>query len=240
MEPEITDGNNWLNTVLGVAPLEQVTTSPIDARLNGHPFIEFLNQIQFDETGADFSSVALVNNAFVNFHGEITNETLLKSYPFYNLIAKVNVTGNDLYEVMEFNLQYLEVNAQGNIDVNPEYVVPKPRHYNFDVYSGMTTTVDMTQPVGQRVTSIVDDRTGKMLDKNATYSVALSQYRAVGGGDFKWYGKEKIESISNIDIATLMKEALSTYSQEKWDYINSNYQHLTWEPKLNIADMNNP
>ncbi|MGO1492675.1 MAG: bifunctional metallophosphatase/5'-nucleotidase [Ruoffia tabacinasalis] len=240
MEPEITDGNNWLNTVLGVAPLEQVTTSPIDARLNGHPFIELLNQIQFDETGADFSSVALVNDAFVNFHGEITNEILLKSYPFYNLIAKVNVTGNDLYEVMEFNLQYLEVNAQGNIQVNPEYVEPKPRHYNFDVYSGMTTTVDMTQPVGHRVTSIVDNRTGEKLDKNATYSVALSQYRAVGGGDFKWYGKEKIESISNIDIATLMKDALSTYSQEKWDYINSNYQHLKWEPKLNVADMNNP
>lgn len=239
MQPEITEGNTWLNTVLGVAPLNQVANNPLEARIKGHPFIEFLNQIQFDETGADFSSVALVNDAFVNFHGEITNEVLLKSYPFYNLIAKVNVMGKDLYEVMEFNLEYLIVNSQNQIDVNPEYIQPKPKHYNFDVYSGMTTTVDITQPVGRRVKSIINDQTGELIDEQATYSVALSQYRAVGGGDFKWYGKEKIESISTVDIATIMKEALKDYSEDRWNQINSDYQHVAWEPYLELADMSN-
>lgn len=239
MEPELTEGNQWLQTVLGVAPLKQVADSPLEARVKGHPFIEMLNQIQLDETQADFSSVALVNDAFVHFHDEITNEILLKSYPFYNLIAKVNVTGEELYQVMEFNLEYFVVNDQGEISVNPEYILPKARHYNYDLYSGMQTIVDMTQPFGQRVKGIINEKTGKLINKKAMYSVALSQYRAVGGGNFKWFKKDKIEFITKTDIATLIKGALREYTPEKWEMINTHYQHVIWQPELPFENMAN-
>lgn len=236
MEPEITEGQDWLSTVLGVAPLKQTATSPLQARVDGHPFIELLNQIQFEETQADFSAVALVNDAFVNFHGEITNEILLKSYPFYNLISKVNITGEDLYNVLEFDLEYFVVNDDGLIEVNQDYIIPKAKHYNYDLYSGMTTIVDITQPFGQRVKGIINSNTGQLINKQATYSVALSQYRSVGGGNFKWFTKDKIESISTVDIATLIKAALKDYTKEKWDQINTDYQHVAWQPIVNISD----
>lgn len=233
MEPELSQGGEWLHTVLGEAPLDQTATDPLQARLNGHPFIEMLNQIQLDETGADFSAVALVNDAFVDFHGEITNEILLKSYPFYNLISKVNISGADLYDVMEFNLEYFVLDEdQSAVQVNEDYISPKPKHYNYDLFSGITTIVDMTQPAGQRVKAIINQHTGQLINPHKSYSVALSQYRSVGGGNFKWYTKDKIESISTIDIASLIKVALKEYTADKWERINSDYSHVIWQPAL--------
>lgn len=233
MEPEMSQGDEWLQTVLGVAPLKQTTTNPLEARIEGHPFIEMLNQIQLELTGADFSAVALVNDAFVNFHGEITNEILLKSYPFYNLISKVNIKGQELYEVLEYNLEYFTFDKESStIGVNEEYLYPKPKHYNYDLYSGMTTIVDITQPVGQRVKGIINQHTGQLINRHETYSVALSQYRSVGGGNFRWYTKDKIESISDIDIASLIKVALKDFTPERWNQINSDYSHVVWQPKF--------
>ncbi|XJS11166.1 bifunctional metallophosphatase/5'-nucleotidase [Aerococcaceae bacterium WGS1372] len=233
MEPELTQGYEWLHEVLGTAPLLQTTTDPLTARVEGHPFIEMLNQIQLDLTGADFSAVALVNDAFVNFHGEITNEILLKSYPFYNLISKVNIKGEDLYKVMEFNLEYFVLDEKTQtMQVNKDYIIPKAKHYNYDLYSGMITIVDMTQAVGQRVKGIINQRSGQLINPNESYSVALSQYRSVGGGNYKWYTKDKIESISDIDIASLIKVALKEYTAEKWDRINSDYSHVVWQPEV--------
>lgn len=239
MEPELSQGKEWLHTVLGEAPLLETTTDPFQARVNGHPFIEMLNQIQLDETGADFSAVALVNDAFVDFHGDITNEILLKSYPFYNLISKVNITGEDLHKVMEFNLEYFFLDEdQSAIQVNEDYISPKPKHYNYDLFSGMTTIVDMTEPAGQRVKGIINQHTGRLINPHESYSVALSQYRSVGGGNFKWYTKDKIESISTIDIASLIKVALKEYTPEKWERINSDYSHVIWQPDFATKENN--
>lgn len=232
MEPEISQGQAWLNHVIGQAPLEQVTESEFEARMFGHPYIEFINQIQLEETGADFSAVALINDAFKAFHGPISHEVLLKSYPYYNLIAKVNVTGEDLYHIMSYNFEYYSLDEESQLVINPEYIDPKPRHYNFDLYSGIQTTVDMTRPLGQRIVKIIDERTGQAIDRDQVYSLAVSQYRAVGGGDFVWFNQSKIESISQIDIASLMIEALGHYDEEKWQYINDNYRHIVWQDSI--------
>lgn len=228
MEPEISLADEWLNKVIGQAPLKQVTNSEFEARMFGHPYIEFINQIQLDATGADFSGVALINDAFNQFHGPITHEVLLKSYPYFNLIAKVNVSGEDLYHIMSYNFEYFSLDEDNNLIINPEYIEPKARHYNFDLYSGIQTTVDMTKNVGERIVQIIDEKTGQAIDKNKNYSLAVSQYRAVGGGDFVWFNQSKIESITEIDIASLMIEALSSYNTEKWDSINNNYRHILW------------
>lgn len=226
--PELAEGEAWLKDVIGNAPLQSVTSDVLKARVYGHPYVELLNQLQLKETGADFSAIALINDSFSKFSGPITNELLLETYPYYNRIAKVAVTGQDLHEVMEYNLEYLLQDKQGEIGVNPEYIYPKPRHYNYDLYSGLQMTADLTQPIGQRVQSLVNEATNEPIDKAQTYTLALSQYRAVGGGDFKTFTPDKIIQISATDIATLLREALVAYTSEDWHKINECYRHVEW------------
>ena len=228
MEPELSQGVTWLNQVLGEAPLLSVTQDAFEARIYGHPYIEFLNQLQLRETGADFSAIALVNEAFKDFHGPITNEILLASYPYYNLIATVEVSGQTIKDALEFDLNYLVLDQDGRKSINPSYIAPKPKHYNFDVFSGLMTTVDLTQPVGQRVVSIVDERKGQELDLDAIYTLALTQYRACGGGDYHMFSSDQMKTLSKTDLATLMKEALAHFGPEDWEQINNHYQHFNW------------
>lgn len=228
MEPQLSKGRDWLNTVLGIAPLVQPTADIFEARVGGHPFVELLNQVQLKVTGADFSGIALVNDYFADFHGEITNEILLKAYPYYNLIATVEMIGQQLYDVMEFDFEYFERDKDDQLIVNPHYVTPKPKHYNYDLYSGFTTVVDVTKPKGQRILKLIDERTGEPIDKARVYKIAVSQYRAVGGGDYKMFSKDRILDISTIDIATALVEALNTFDASKWEQINTKYAHVKW------------
>ena len=56
------------------------------------------------------------------------------------------------------------------------------RAYNFDSAGGLVYTVDVTKPAGSRV-RIISLAGGKPFDLDATYSVAMTSYRACGGGD---------------------------------------------------------
>lgn len=228
VNPERTIGEQWLKQVLGTAKLDVPVADAFEARLTGTPFVELLNQLQLKETGADFSAVTLINESFVKFKGPVTNEILLEVYPYYNRIAKVQLSGQDLYEIVEFNLEYWTLNEKGEVQVNPDYIDPKPRHYNYDLFTGLTTIANLSKPLGQRVEQLLDERTQLPIERDQTYTIAVSQYRAVGGGDYKTYTPDKIVSISEIDIATRLREALADYTSKNWAAINANYRHVEW------------
>lgn len=228
MQPELNDASVWLETVLGNAPIAVPSEDAFTARIQGTPFIEMINQIQLEETGADFSATTLINDRFSDFTGTITQETLLETYPYYNLIAKVKVTGEELFEIMTYNLKYVTQDARGNIMVNPKYLDPKPKHYNWDMYSGLKAFVDMYAVEDKRLMALVDESTGKSIEKDKEYTLAISQYRAAGGGDYHWFTPDKIISYSEVDIASLIPDALNKFDIEEWRNINTNYSHIKW------------
>jgi 2',3'-cyclic-nucleotide 2'-phosphodiesterase/3'-nucleotidase len=56
------------------------------------------------------------------------------------------------------------------------------RYYNYDSAAGIIYTVDVTKPVGSRIT-IASMADGKPFEPAKTYSAAINSYRAQGGGD---------------------------------------------------------
>jgi 2',3'-cyclic-nucleotide 2'-phosphodiesterase/3'-nucleotidase len=56
------------------------------------------------------------------------------------------------------------------------------RSYNFDSAAGLIYKVDVTKPMGERIriTTLVD---GSAFDLTKEYNVAMTSYRASGGGD---------------------------------------------------------
>jgi hypothetical protein len=54
--------------------------------------------------------------------------------------------------------------------------------YNFDVVSGVDYALDLTKPVGQRVTKL--ERNGRAVAASDSFTLALNNYRASGSGGF--------------------------------------------------------
>ncbi|EKB54692.1 bifunctional metallophosphatase/5'-nucleotidase [Facklamia hominis] len=228
LEPEYEDSQAWLNQVLGHSLMQNSTQDILKARSQGHPFAEMINQLLLKETDADFSGVSLLNEHFFEFQGPITRKQLLAIYPFYNLIAVVEVSGADLYKIMEQNLNYFMLDEAGNLIVNPAYIEPKAQHFNYDLYSGFTCQVNLSQPVGQRVQKIIDERTNEAIDLDKVYRLAVTQYRAVGGGNYPQYREAPIITISSVDIQSLIQDALANPEKQDWDQINQHYGHLIY------------
>ncbi|MGX7109655.1 bifunctional metallophosphatase/5'-nucleotidase [Facklamia miroungae] len=230
LEPEYTQSIHWLSEVLGNAPIRTTTRSLHQARIEGHPFAEFLTRLMLLETGADFAGVSLLNEHFVEFQGNVTRGDLLTIYPYYNQIAFSQVTGQDLYDMMEHNFAYFIYDFQGNIIVNPSYIHPKPKHYNYDLYTGLKAEVDLNQPIGKRIIKLTEEKTQKEIDKQHFYHLALTQYRAVGGGDYSMFTKKKIVNMIDKDMVQLIIEGLKEMTDLQWMLVNNNYSHIEWTP----------
>lgn len=228
MQLELVEAKRWLETIIGHAPIRLPHKDILTARMYGTPFVEFINQIQLRETGADFSATTLINESFTKFKDNITEEILMETYPYYNLIATVRVSGRELFEIMSFNLQYVTLDHRNQLAVNPNYLEPKPKHYNWDIYSGLKVIVDMHAPKEKRLMALIDERTGKSIEWDKDYTLAISQFRAVGGGEYHWFTPDKLLALSNKDIVTLLREALVTYDSEEWRHINTNFSHIRW------------
>ncbi|SDI87162.1 bifunctional metallophosphatase/5'-nucleotidase [Dolosicoccus paucivorans] len=238
LAPKAQKAQKWLNTSFGVAPILIPTEDEGIARAQGIPFIELINYIQLQETDADFSAAALINDGFKSFKGAITNEVLLQAYPFFNLIAKVAVTGQDLYDIMEYNYQYYQLDNENQLVVNPTYKEPKPKHYNRDLFSGLKTVVDMTKPQEQRIIQLIDESTNEPIQRDKLYTLAVSQYRASGGGNFNTFTPDKLLMITQQDIATLIPQYIQKMTQNEWDQINTHYQHVQWTPNVEFSKIN--
>lgn len=54
--------------------------------------------------------------------------------------------------------------------------------YNYDVFSGIDYCIDVSRPVGERITNLMFD--GAPLDPVQHFAVAVNSYRQAGGGNF--------------------------------------------------------
>lgn len=74
----------------------------------------------------------------------------------------LELSGQDIRDALEQTARYFELNASGEVVVNPAYMTPKPQHYNYDMWGGLEYELDISKPVGSRVVRL--EREGKPLD----------------------------------------------------------------------------
>ncbi|HAJ53503.1 MAG TPA: 2',3'-cyclic-nucleotide 2'-phosphodiesterase, partial [Lactobacillus sp.] len=70
-------------------------------------------------------------------------------------------------------------------------------------------TLDIHQPVGQRVTKLTYH--GQPVIAAQTYDIAVNQYRAAGGGNFAMFGPEKIIRENQKDMTELIADYLKVH-----------------------------
>ena len=125
--------------------------------------------------------------------GTLVYNDLFTIYPFENQLYVVKMTGREIHDYLEYSYdQWINTVSRPG-----EHVLKiAPRHdsrtgqqgwsfvnrsYNFDSAAGINYTVDVTKPAGSRV-DIASMAGGQPFEPEKTYFVAMTSYRASGGG----------------------------------------------------------
>nr|WP_154959778.1 bifunctional UDP-sugar hydrolase/5'-nucleotidase [Paenibacillus xylanexedens] len=179
-------------------------SSATQLRLQAHPFIDFVHQVQMEATGAQLSNTAMLSEEARGFGKQITVRDVLSNFIYPNTLTVLELSGKDIREALEQTARYFELNISGEVVVNPAYMQPKPQHYNYDMWAGIEYELNISQPVGSRVVKL--ERDGKPLEMDGTYSVVMNSYRAAGGGDYAMYPGKKVLHEGATDMAALVED----------------------------------
>ena len=183
---------------------KEIKTS--DAFFGMSEYMNFIHKIQLTASGASVSLAApLTFNGTVNA-GTLKYNDLFTLYPFENQLYVVNLTGEQIKKHLEYSYDMWinTMNSPADHILKIRYDNRRGRYsftsasYNFDSGAGLNYTVDVTKPYGERI-SILSFANGSVFEMEKTYKVAMSSYRANGGGDILTKGvglsKDSLESI---------------------------------------------
>ncbi|WNS44012.1 bifunctional UDP-sugar hydrolase/5'-nucleotidase [Paenibacillus sp. MMS20-IR301] len=199
----------WLDQPIGSSEGDLSIPDPFTARLADHPFTEFVNRVQLAVTGAEISCAAIFTNEARGFGEQITMRDVVSNYIYPNTLKVLRLSGRQIREALEQNARYFaREESGGGLRVSPDYLAPKPQHYNYDMWEGMDYTLDISQPVGQRVVRL--ERGGLPLTADSSFEVVMNSYRAGGGGNFDMLKGATVVR----EIPTDMTELLADYIRE--------------------------
>ncbi len=177
----------FTNKKVGYLP-RNIRTS--DAFFGSSDYMDIIHYAQLNETGADISFAApLTFNKEIKA-GDIDYQDLFTIYPYENQLCTILLTGKQVKNYLEFsyNLWINTMKNKGDHIMNIVYndktgrYVFRNQSFNFDSGGGIEYSVDVTKPYGKRI-SVSGLLNGKRFAADSIYKVAISSYRANGGGD---------------------------------------------------------
>lgn len=187
------------------------------ARVRDTPLIDFILEVQRKATGADLASAAAFSLEGRLGPGSITIADVARLYPNDNTLRAVRVTGRQLREYLEYSARYFRSLSEPDGPVDP--TVPG---YDFDIVSGVAYTIDLTRPVGQRITRLM--RGARAVTDTDTFTLALSDHRQAGGGGYAmllgapvvYDGQQEIRQLLIDEIAARGTIAPRDYFTPNW------------------------
>lgn len=196
----------WLQETIGRFSKDILLDDLFQARLQGHPLVEFVHELQLSVTKADISVTNLFDSA-IGFHKDVSIRDVLMNYPYPNTLRVLKVSGHNIKKAIEKSATYFLVNEQ-EVIINPDFLEPKVQNYNYDMFGGITYTIDVRKPFGERVVAL--KYKGEDMDLERMYEVVMSNYRASNTSVYPSYeGAELVKEI-DVDISELMMNYLES------------------------------
>ena len=179
-------------------PIGRFNTSATtrDAYFGSSAFVDLIHNVQMAVSGADISFAAPLSFDVTIPTGMVYVRDMFKLYKYENLLYTMKLTGKEIKDYLEFSYS-LWLNTMSSPKDNLILFKYKPNgelllqrdnrasllnsYYGFDSAAGINYTVDVSKPVGERI-SIKSMADGSAFDLNKLYVVALNSYRGNGGG----------------------------------------------------------
>ena len=157
-------------------------------------YINLIHTLDLTQPLAQLSLAApLTYNGHVN-SGVLVFNDLFTIYPFENQLYIVKMTGEEFKNYLEVSYDQwintiskatdhiLKIESKDDPRTQQKNWSFVNRSYNFDSAAGLNYTVDVTKPFGSRI-SISSMADGSAFEFDKEYNVAMTSYRASGGGN---------------------------------------------------------
>ncbi|MGI5520787.1 bifunctional metallophosphatase/5'-nucleotidase [Micromonospora sp. CA-259024] len=190
----------YVNQVVAQATVEMST---VESRYKDTPILDFINHVQAEAVttalaGTPYASLPVLSQASpfsrtaVFPAGDVKIRDVAGLYVFDNTLEAVVLSGAEVRAYLEYSAKYFRTFAPG-APVDPEQISdPAVPDYNYDAISGLDYDIDISKPVGQRVTRLVLPGTETPVADNAQFVVAVNNYRRSGGGNFPGIVKTQV------------------------------------------------
>ena len=178
-----TDANHrrtvaFVKTSIGTTPVAWHSDS---ARTKDTPLIDFILETERKATGADLASTPAYSLDASLDAGPITVAELSRLYPYENTLKAVRISGKQLRDYLEFSNRYYKSvdTSTSSATLVIDRTIPG---FNYDILAGADYTIDLTRPIGSRVTSLTVK--GRTVADADSFTLALNNYRQSGGGGY--------------------------------------------------------
>lgn len=134
------------------------------SRVSEPEAVRLIHRAMVEATGADISFHVAFNNSTVLPAGPVTNQDVFDIYFYDNALFVLTLTGRQIKQALEVSSRAYD-------------------SWNFmTVGGGLTWTMDMGRPAGERVAEV--EYQGEPLRDDQILKVAVNHYNAVGGGGY--------------------------------------------------------
>lgn len=161
-----------------------------DAYRGMSDYVNLVHTVQISVPEAQISFAAPLTFDGSVKAGELVFNDMFTIYPFENQLFVIRMKGQEIKNYLEFSYDtwimtpgehVLRIRSTSDPRTGSQRWSFAGRAYNFDSAAGLVYTVDVTKPAGQRV-NIISLADGGVFDPEGWYNVAMTSYRANGGG----------------------------------------------------------
>jgi len=188
------------------------------ARVFDSPLTDFVLEVERRVTGAQLASTAVFSTSASLSPGPISVARMAALYPYDNTLRAVKLSGAQLRAYLEQSARYFRTHADGRVDVDP--AIPG---FNYDVVAGVDYTIDVSKPVGGRITRL--DFQGRPVAPTDSFTMALNNYRQTGGGGFGMLSGAPVVYDRQEDIRQLLIDEV----RRKRTLVPADYFHANWQ-----------
>ncbi|MEU8424696.1 5'-nucleotidase C-terminal domain-containing protein [Micromonospora sp. NPDC048835] len=190
----------YVNQVVAQSTVE---LSAAESRYRDTPILDFINHVQTEVVGAALAGTAYADLPVLSIAapfsrtavfpaGDVKIRDVAGLYVYDNTLEAVVLSGAEVRAYLEYSAKFFRTLAPG-APVDPEQISdPAVPDYNYDVFSGLDYDIDISKPVGQRITRLVLAGTDTPVADNAQFVVAVNNYRRSGGGNFPGIVKTQV------------------------------------------------
>ena len=167
------------NVVIGkleggnLTPENEIAEIP-SAQIQDTALIDLINEVQLYYTDADVSAAALFNMNANLKEGDIRKCDTALVYKFANTLYKLEMTGAQLKQYMEWSASYYNTWKPGDLTISFN---PDVRSYLYDMFAGVNYEINIANEPGSRIQNLTWPDGTPVKDEDV-FTIAVNNYRA--------------------------------------------------------------
>ncbi|MEN3615008.1 5'-nucleotidase C-terminal domain-containing protein [Plantactinospora sp. ZYX-F-223] len=222
----------YVNQVVATSAVE---LSAAESRYQDTPILDYINKVQTDTVtaalaGGQYADLPVLSIAApfsrtaVFPAGDVRIKDVAGLYIYDNTLEAVLVSGAELRAYLEYSAKYFRTLSPG-APVDPAQLTdPSVPDYNYDTISGVDYDIDISRPVGQRITRLTHPGGGAAVADTDQFVIAVNNYRRSGGGNFPGIVKPQIYNEQQEIRQLLIDWAQAKGSIDPADFFQPNWR----------------